>query len=126
MAQFTKTQVDETTVMHLNYNNGAIAQLISSTKSPTAHGAHIYGTKGRIYLPCFWKARKAKLITPLKEISYEDTRDALGYNYEIEEMNELIKKDAKESNTITYASSLRNLETLDRIREKIKLKYPFE
>jgi len=126
MAQFTETQVDETTVMHLNYNNGAIAQLISSTKNPTAHEANIYGTRGRIYLPYFWKARKAKLITPQKEIIYEDTRDALGYNYEIEEMNELIKKDAKESNTVTYASSLRNLVTLDRIREKIKLKYPFE
>ncbi len=126
MAQFTETQVDETTVMNLNYKNGAIAQLISSTKNPTAHEAHIYGTKGRINLPSFWKARKAKLITAQKEISYEDTRDSLGYNYEIEEMNQLIKKNAKESNMVTSASSLKNMKTLDRIREQIELKYPFE
>ncbi|MCF8335738.1 MAG: Gfo/Idh/MocA family oxidoreductase, partial [Bacteroidales bacterium] len=104
MAQLGETQVDETTVMHLNYKNGTIAQLICSTKNPTAHEAHIYGTKGRIYLPYFWKTRKAKLTTPHKEINYGDTRNSIGYNYEIEEMNELIRKNAKESDIVTYSS----------------------
>lgn len=126
MAKFGETQVDETTVMHLNYKKGTLAQLICSTKNPTAHEAHIYGTKGRIYLPSFWKARKAILTTPQKEICYDDTRDSIGYNYEIEEMNELMKKNAKESNIITYSSSLKNMETLDSIRKEIKLQYPFE
>ncbi|MGM0531468.1 MAG: Gfo/Idh/MocA family protein [Bacteroidota bacterium] len=126
MALFGETQVDETTVMHLNYNNNALAQLVCSTKNQTAHDAHIYGTKGRICLPRFWKARNATLTTPHKEISYRDTRDSIGYHYEIEEMNELIRKNAKESNIVTYSSSLKNMETLDCIREEIKLKYPFE
>ncbi|MBS3771260.1 MAG: Gfo/Idh/MocA family oxidoreductase [Bacteroidales bacterium] len=126
MAHFGDTQVDETTVMHLNYKNNAIAQLICSTKNPTAHDAHIYGTRGRIYLPHFWKARNATLTTPLKESGYKDTRESIGYNYEIEEMNKLIKQNAKESNHVPYSISLRNMETLDHIRKEIKLKYPFE
>ncbi|MFP4620720.1 MAG: Gfo/Idh/MocA family protein [Bacteroidales bacterium] len=126
MAQFTETQVDETTVMHLHYRNGTIAQLISSTKNPTAHEAHIWGTKGKIYLPRFWKADKATLTTPQKDIGFEDKRDSIGYNYEIEVMNELIRKEAKESSTVTHAASMKNMKTLDRIRKEIKLKYPFE
>lgn len=126
MAQFTETQVDETTVMHLDYKNGALAQLICSTKNPSSHEAHIYGTKGRIYLPNFWKASKATLTTSQKEVTYEDTRDSIGYNYEIEEMNELLKNNEKESNIVTHAASLKNLETLDCIRKEINLKYPVE
>jgi predicted dehydrogenase len=126
MAQFGETQVDETTLINMMYSNEAIAQLISSTKNPTSHEAYIYGTKGHIHLPYFWKAREATLSTQEEKITYEDTRASLGYNYEIEEMNRLLRNKEKESQVISHQRSIKNINTLDQIRKLINLKYPFE
>ena len=61
-----------------------------------------------------------------KEEYFEDPRTSWGYDYEIREVNRLIREGKTESSIITYKKSIELMEVLDEVRDKIGLKYPFE
>lgn len=121
-----ETGVDETTGMILRYENGALAQLTCSIKHPTSHKGLIYGSKGYIEIPDFWRARKAILKDGRKMLEWTDERESTGFNYEIEEMNRLLRENKKQSEVMPPGLSLKNMEMLDDIRRRIGLVYPFE
>lgn len=118
--------IDLTTLMNFSYKDGAMAQLTCSVEHLTRHEAIIYGAKGSIFMPDFWRARKAILKTPDKEIAFEDTREAVGYHYEIEEMNKLIAEGKTESDIMPVVNSFLNMHVMDAVREQMNLTYPFE
>jgi len=121
-----ETGVDETTAMILRYENGALAQLTCSLKHPTSHKGLIYGNKGYIEIPDFWRARKAIVRNDHGSLEYTDERESTGFNYEIEEMNRLLVDNKKQSDFMPHRMSLNNMEMLDEIRRQIGLVYPFE
>lgn len=121
-----KSSVDVTTAMTFLYDNDVIARLDCSVENHTSHEAWIYGSHGHIYIPDFWRAKKAYLETPEQKITYEDPRSTAGYNYEIEEMNRLIREGKTESQVMPFVNSFLNMGIMDKIREKIELKYPME
>ncbi|MBS3775715.1 MAG: Gfo/Idh/MocA family oxidoreductase [Bacteroidales bacterium] len=125
-ATLGETGVDETTGMILRYENGALAQLTCSIKHPTSHKGLIYGSKGYIEIPDFWRARKAILKDGRKILEWTDERESAGFNYEIEEMNHLLREHKKQSEVMPPGLSLKNMEMLDDIRKRIGLVYPFE
>ena len=57
---------------------------------------------------------------------FEDDRTSRGFNFEADEVNDLLKKGKTESSRMPIDKSLCNLSVLDTIREQIKLTYPFE
>ncbi len=122
----TSTHVDETTSMLLQYPTGALAQLNCSVKHRTSHKGWIFGTSGHIEIPDFWKARQATAKTGDETLPFQDNRESIGFNYEIEAMNRLLKEHQKQSRVMPPKSSLHNLRILDEVRRQIGLVYPFE
>ncbi len=96
---------------------------ISAIKTPLSNISTIYGTKGYIRMPEYWKAEKIWLKAEGKEDYFEDPRTSTGYDFEVREVNRLIKEGKTESSIITYKKSIELMEILDEVREKIGLKY---
>ena len=121
-----ETGVDETTALLVRYHHGTIAQLNCSIKHTTDHTGMIYGTKGHIEIPDFWRASKAILYRDSQQTPFQDERPSTGYHFEIDEMNRLLLENKKTSALVPPAKSLTNMEILDECRRQIGLVYPFE
>ncbi len=119
-------QVDVQNASIIRFKSGAIASIGSSINTSMKNDAYIYGTQGYIYIPDFFKAQKAYLYSENGDEVFEDDRTSRGFNFEADEVNELIGKGKTESRRIPLKKSLCNLSILDTIREQIKLTYPFE
>lgn len=126
ISKFTKTNVDETDVINLKYEEGALASLTCSICSNTDNTAVIYGEKGKIVIPTFWMSKEAFLHIEDKVEKYIDEYKEAGYKYEIEEANNCIINKELESNIASHKVTLELVEIMDEIREKIGLRYPFE
>ncbi|MBQ4116791.1 MAG: Gfo/Idh/MocA family oxidoreductase [Clostridia bacterium] len=116
--------VDYHTQMVLKYKNEAIATLSSAIKLEKPYDAHIYGTKGSIYVPNFYKADKYTVIyqegeTEEKQYPYGDN----GFEFEIEEVCRCIKSGLLESPTVPLDSTINTLKQMDAVRQTIGLKF---
>jgi len=120
------SDVDHTTLMHLRYEDDVLAQLDCSVENHTTHDAWIYGSEGFIHIPDFWRARRAFMKNRRKKLTFEDPRESLGYNYEIEAMNTMLLEGITESAVMPFEASFRNIGVLDKVRDIIGLKYPDE
>ena len=121
-----KHHVDVQNASIIRFKSGAIATLGSSINTSMNNDAYIYGTKGYIFIPDFFKAQKAYLYSDNGDEVFEDDRTSRGFNFEADEVNDLLKKGKTESSRMPIDKSLCNLSVLDTIREQIKLTYPFE
>ncbi|MGN0145299.1 MAG: Gfo/Idh/MocA family protein [Clostridium sp.] len=125
-AVMTKTGVDETDVINLEYSNGAVASLTCSIACDTDNSAVIYGDKGKIVIPDFSKAKTAYLYTNEKEEKFEDKYSGTGYKYEIIEAGRCIENNLIESTIASHEMTLNLAYVMDEIRNQIGLVYPFE
>ncbi|HKL13037.1 MAG TPA: Gfo/Idh/MocA family oxidoreductase [Halanaerobiales bacterium] len=125
-SQLADSGVDEHDSIILKYKNNAIAQLTCTIQAQIKTDAYIYGTKGTIHLPYFLRTDKAILENEDGRETYEDLRTSLGYNYEIDAVNKCLQNNKKISNIMPPAKSIKNIRVIDKAREKIGLKYPFE
>ncbi len=123
--QFTKTGVDETTSMTLEYP-GALASLSASVALRTKWCATIYGTKGYIEIPEFFRAKEAVLMSEDCEEYYMDRSPGLGYQHEAQAVTDLVGAGKLESPIVSRQFTQSLIQTLDAVRRDIKLKYPFE
>ncbi|GKT21091.1 Gfo/Idh/MocA family oxidoreductase, partial [Aduncisulcus paluster] len=115
-ALFTKTGVDETTTMSLKYGEDTTASLGASVAVKTKWNAVIYGNKGHIEIPEFFRAKEALLMAHDCEEFYMDTSEGLGYQHEAQAVTNLVAKGEKESRIVSHDFSLDLIRTLDRIR----------
>ena len=124
-----KTGVDEQASMIFKYSNGSMALLHSSIQSDTGQEAFISGTEGsiRIHQQCWkpqvmtqtnWKTGEIKKI----ECPFVGN----GFNYEAEHFGRLLIEGKKESSIMPLNESMSIITTLDKIRQKWQLRYPFE
>lgn len=121
-----QTGVDEQTAVILGYEGGELAQLTSAVRTNSTHDAWILGTEGRIHINNFWHAEKATINVydkKEKEIEIEIPIESSGYNYEIKEVNNCIRKGQLESKVMPLSESLAIMETMDKIRDEIGLRY---
>ncbi len=126
LSKMTDTGVDEQTGILMSFPGGRIAQSTCGISIPLKNNSTIYGTKGYIHMPEYWKAQKICLKSENKEELFEDKRPSWGYDFEVREVNRLIKEGKKESSIVSYKKSIELIEILDETRAKIGLKYPFE
>ena len=124
-----ETGVDEQASIIFKYRNGSMALLHSSIQSDTGQEAFISGTEGtiRIHKQCW----KPQLLTLSKWKTGETQKIESpfignGFNYEAEHFGELLIKGKKESPIMPLSESLEIIKTLDEIRKKWGLSYPFE
>ena len=112
--------VDLHTQMTFKYGDGEIAALSSAIKLEKPYDAYIYGTKGRIYVPSFYKAAGYTVTladgsVTEREYPYGDN----GFEFEIEEVCRCIEEGRLQSATVSHADSLCALRRMDRVKELI-------
>ena len=126
-------KVDEQAAYIAQYDKGELAVLMSGIRTNTLHNAYIYGTKGYISFPLFWKPTEMEVVIGGEKTSYEvpvpqkvaGIEDE-GYQYEIEYVNECIRKGLKESPEMPWSTTVDVVREMDELRKQWKLKYPFE
>lgn len=126
LANFGATGVDEDLGMILQYENGKLAHLHSSVIAKTQTEAFIYGTEGFIHLHPRWHEPTFMTLQRYGEPAQDFTFDYRGNGYYLEalEVMDCLQKGKKESDQLPLSFSLELMETLDRIRQEIGLKYP--
>ncbi|MDD6614954.1 MAG: Gfo/Idh/MocA family oxidoreductase [Lachnospiraceae bacterium] len=126
-------QVDEQGSYIAQYDQGELAVMTSAVRTDMPDTAFLYGTKGSIEIPTFWKPSRMHVIAgdrdewierPVSQkiAGVEDE----GYQYEIRHVQECIRKGLTESPVMTWEKSRSVLALCDRLRGDWGLKYPFE
>jgi len=123
-----RTNVDEKISMLLGFSENRVALLHATIRNQTSHEAEIVGSKGRIKIHSpWWHPTKMTVYVPgSKEQVIELPYDGIGHNYEIMEANKCLQKGLTESRIMPHDETLSIMETMDKIREQIGLKYPGE
>ena len=123
----TATGVDERTGMILQFGN-ATASLFCSMVNIMANKAMLYGEKGYIEIPEFFKAAAAFLYDDHHNLleKFEDDRTTKGYNYEIQHANDTILQGKTESEIMPHSKSDEIQEIMTEVRRQIGLVYPSE
>lgn len=127
IATMSETGIDEKTSIIFGYEDGAQALLNCAMTLETPRNVYIVGEKGSIHIPNPWFATKAivKLSTGENyEIIEEDMKN--GYHFELEEAVSCIVNNQKESELMKLEESLELMETLDRVRAEIGLRFPVD
>ena len=123
-AEFFPTGIDSDCHITFHYKN-AIAALKSSLKKETKTEAIFYCENGVIKINSrFHEPSSVTLIDNhgTKELKTFDYK-TIGYSYEIEHFNQLIRENKTESNIMTFKKSEELISTLDRVRKHIGLVY---
>ncbi len=126
-------QVDEQNVIIGQFDNGALFTVTSAVRTEMPDTAWIYGTKGHIRLPVFWKPELALITCGQTERRIEcpvpqkpnGTIDE-GYQYEIRHVNECLKNGLLESPVLSHTMTRDVMKMCDEIRKQWGLVYPFE
>lgn len=125
---FTATNVDATTVIRLDYENGNVADLFCSVVNETDVVGEVYGTKGRLKLHSRFHHSSTLTwnVYGEPEQLYEVKCPDNGYGYEIEEVHYCLSENKKESDLLPLDFSLTLITLLDQIREKAGVVYPVD
>ncbi len=124
-ATFLDTGVDTTCSMKFNYNQNISALLKSSFIQDTPTEAIFYCEKGTIKINTqFHCPTTVTIITKKgneKTIAFD--YQTIGYSFEIEHFNNLLRNGKIESDIMTFAFSQKLIKTLDNVRNVINLNY---
>jgi predicted dehydrogenase len=126
-------QVDEQAMYLAKYDKGELASMASGVRTNMIDTAYIYGTKGHIEVPVFWKPTIMSVTINGKRSEYREAVPSKhpdyvdeGFQYEISHVNECLRKGIKESPVMTLKKSLSIMMQCDELRKQWGLKYPFE
>ena len=124
-------QVDEQAAWIAQYDKGELGLMCSAVRTDMIDTAYIYGTKGHMIIPQFWKPWQLQLTVgdktetieypvPQKIAGIEDE----GYQFEIAHVNQCIRDGIKESPVMTWEETASILKQCDMLRKQWGLKYP--
>ncbi len=126
-------KLDEQAVYLAQYDAGELAMMSSAVRTTMQDTAYIYGTKGHIVVPVFWKPTRAHVVigdqamdleepVPQKLAGVEDE----GYQYEVAHVNDCLRRGLVESPVVPWEDSLAVLRQCDQLRKEWGLVYPQE
>ncbi|MDR1971091.1 MAG: Gfo/Idh/MocA family oxidoreductase [Treponema sp.] len=122
-----QTGVDEEVMALLSYGGPRLASLSAALSVAAVNDGWIYGTQGKIHLPDFVFSHSADLsLYGRYSYHYEPEFLSNGYNYEAEEVMNLMREGKPESKIMSLAESLVIMETMDQIRGQHGFRYPGE
>lgn len=120
----TDTGVDGSTFITAKYANGMLAMLGASIEMNLINQLVVYGEKGRIEVPLFWMADEATCYSEDQVICFKsDEAQKHGYQHEAQSVCQAIEKGLIEHETVSHQFTIDLMETLDRIRVEIGLRY---
>jgi predicted dehydrogenase len=127
IASPSSTGVDEMLTVSLGYDSGTLAGFVCGFVAGGDNRLVIVGEEGRVEIPAhFIAAQKAVLLRGSAVEVSEKPFHGGGFEYEIAETHRCLRDGDIESPLMPLEDTLGNLETMDAIRAKIALKYPFE
>lgn len=109
---------DQFAVMY-RLNNGTLAVNKTSVLSQTCHSAYLYGEKGMIEVPSYWKARKALIRMndgTEEEINFPCDHELV---YEIDHVAECIENGLLTSPIMTEKRTVDAIHLIDRLRKEM-------
>jgi predicted dehydrogenase len=127
----TSTGVDEQCSMVFHYKSGQTATLFSTLASNLETDADIFGTEGRIRLTSRFYEPSATIqyypgiVSTRTEIPV-DKEPGWGYQHEARHVQECLRLGLTESPVWSLDQTLDLMDTLDRVRAAIGLKYPVD
>jgi dihydrodiol dehydrogenase / D-xylose 1-dehydrogenase (NADP) len=119
-----ETGVDEQTAILFKYDQGQLALLSCAIRTGTPQEARIDGTEGSIHVPEFWRPSRATLRVRGQEPV--EVTGSPGYHHEAAEVMACLRAGRTESTVMPLDESIRIMETMDKVRALIGLKYPVE
>lgn len=123
--------VDEQNSISAEYAGGGILSCLSAIRTWLGNSMQIYGTKGHVDIPTFWKPTVIAITNengtaeqrfPVPESS--DGQQDDGYQYEIRHVVNCIEQGLTQSPLIPLDMSISILEQCDQLRRQWNLKYP--
>jgi predicted dehydrogenase len=123
----TQTGVDAITTMILNYGD-TVATLCTSMVTRMTNNLRLFGEKGYIEIPEFWRARTATLFDKEFEATetFDDKRTSHGFIYQMQHATDKILSNQIESDIMPHQRSNDIQEIMTEARRQIGLRYPME
>ncbi len=127
-ASIGQSGVDEHDAIVLQHDNGALANLYVSLRASASPSLTLLGDRGRIFVhaPVFAPPRLTISIAGEVEETVDFTFPGKGYQFEAMEAAGCILAGKTESTIMPLDETLAIMQTMDRIRQQIGLKYPQE
>jgi predicted dehydrogenase len=127
-AVLTAGGVDQRLAAQLHFEGGASAQMFCAFDTRADNGLRILGERGHIVLPAaFWQATRAELHRADAAVeTFERPFEINGFEGEITEAMRCVRAGQVESARMPHAESLALVETMDRMRRQVGVRYPFE
>ena len=126
-------QIDEQAAYIGQYDRGELSVLMSGVRTETIHIAYIYGTKGYLVIPMFWKPTTMEACIDGKTEVFEepvpqkvDGIEDEGYQFEIAYVNDCVREGVKESPFVPWEASLSVMKQMDKLRKDWNLVFPNE
>ena len=126
LATIGPTGVDEESAYLFKYKSGAMAILSSGSMVETDCKGEIFGTKGFITVPDFWKAEKISISIGDSEEHHELAHHSNGMEYEAQEVMDCLRQGKTESELMPLDETIQIISCLDKMRAQWGLKYPGE
>ncbi|MBR2925903.1 MAG: Gfo/Idh/MocA family oxidoreductase [Clostridia bacterium] len=123
----TPEGVDMNTSVQMQYQNGAIAQFFCGMDACSNDYMQIYGTKGHIVLPGFWRADRFTICREGQEdqlLTFDLPNEP--YHYEFDHATACIQQGLLESPVMPLAESYKVSKLCTEIRHKHGIVYPGE
>lgn len=125
--------VDETAGMVARFDKGELAMLTCGVRGSMPETGYIYGSKGHIMIPHFYKPSEVQVVVGEKSRTIgepvpqrvEGVEDE-GYQFEFAYVNECVRNGVKEPDVLPWSVTEEILKEADGLRAKWGLKYPFE
>lgn len=121
-AKFYKSGIDVECIADLTYEDGSTIRAVSSFSEDRSNPGVMEFEKGTIIADNFWRSQKVNIAGITHELPFKGD----GFPYQIEGFIDTINKGLLENEIMTHDQTRKSMKLLDRIREVIGLKYPFE
>ena len=128
-ATLTGQQVDETTSIIFEYENGAQAALTTCMSAAGPVNATVIGTYGRIEIDSpFYNQTSFKVYNQGGEViqSYEEKIEGIGRQYQGLHLEKCVAEGLLESPTMSLTETVKIMQVMDEIRAQIGVRYPSE
>ncbi len=111
--------VDLSCAFQLDYRDGASAQLHCGVQLDTEHTATIYGSKGKIIFPSFWKGKSYEIISDSGVQKIDNPFRSTGYFHELNHAISCISQGKLQSSIWSLDDSLAQATLLDDLLDQI-------